>query len=252
MKVCSTVYCYGSNFFFSIYVNVRCKYFGTCQIRALHGMEPQKSQEWAGLSMGLMVSLLCTNIRNIYKFPVYFNYLFIFFFLVFPLERIACQWLKWKEISTNRYEILLRSNQMQMSLTRTRCIPSSSSEILFPNIFLSYFLLIADAVDYTVMRITERLQLPFIRAICGTYSQRWWPPSRRNENERKKAREKERKRLVWRIMQGGFDGCLEAQNEIHSNVKFKLTYLILWAHTHLRTHAYSADVWNELRQLIFK
>lgn len=124
----------------------------------------------------------------------------------------------------------------------------------FPQYFSLLYSVIClfDAVDYKVMRITERLQLPFIRAICGTYSQRWWPPSRRNENERKKGREKERKRLVWRIMQGGFDGCLEAQNEIHSNVKFKLTYLILWAHTHLRTHAHSADVWNELRQLIFK
>lgn len=157
MKVCSTVYCYGS-YFFSIYVNVRCKYFGTCQITALYGIELQKSQEWAALSMGLMVSLLYTNIRYISKYPVYFIYFFFFFGYSLGKSNvhIACQWLKWKEISTDRYEILLRSNQMQMSLTRTRCIPSSSSEILFPNIFLSYFLSFA----YSMPLITQWCESP--------------------------------------------------------------------------------------------
>lgn len=33
-------------------LSVHCKEFGTCQIRELHGIEPQKSQEWAALSVG--------------------------------------------------------------------------------------------------------------------------------------------------------------------------------------------------------
>lgn len=52
-------------------------------------------------------------------------------------------------------------------------------------------------------------------------------------------KKREKTNRLKKYMQASFDGCLEAQNEIHSNVKFKLTYLILWAHTQLCTHAHT-------------